>query len=97
MHAFPNCHLSLKAPIPKLTPYFLKTTRYPETLRHVGDHLRKRRLDLGLLQTNAAKTLGVDRCTYALWELRRTQPTPKVRPKVIEFLGYDPFCQKPGA
>src|SRR5258706_15899357 len=77
VHALPNCHLRVKASIPKLTPYYLKTTRYPTTLRHVGDHLRRRRLELGLLQTEVASQLGVDRCTYALWEILRTRPTPK--------------------
>jgi hypothetical protein len=32
-----------------------------------------------------------------MWELRRARPTLKIRPKVIEFLGYDPFHPKPGA
>jgi DNA-binding XRE family transcriptional regulator len=94
VHALPICHLGLKAEIPKLTPYFLKTTRYPTSLRHIGDHIRRRRIDLGLVQTDVANQLGVDRCTYALWELRRTRPTQKIRPKVIEFLGYDPFHPK---
>jgi DNA-binding XRE family transcriptional regulator len=91
VHALPNCQLRLKALIPKLTPYFLKTTRYPTTLRHVGDHLRRRRLELGLRQEEVAEQLGVDRTTYVLWEILRTQPTASMRSTVVEFLGYDPF------
>jgi transcriptional regulator with XRE-family HTH domain len=60
-------------------------------MRGLGDHLRKRRLDLGLHQHQVAKQLGVNLTTYQLWELHRTRPTPKIRPKVIELLGYDPF------
>jgi DNA-binding transcriptional regulator YiaG len=59
--ALPFCKVSLKAqkaPAPA----------YPETLKTLGDHLRKRRLDLRLLQRQAAQKLGVDKASVHNWE-----------------------------
>lgn len=59
----------------------------PET---IGEHIRKRRLDLGLLQIEVAKIIGVTESTVWNWE-HGTEPELKHMPKVIEFLGYTPF------
>ena len=64
---------------------------YPTELHTVGDHLRKRRLDLGLLQRQAAGQLGVDASTVTNWELGRTAPELRRVPNIIRFLGYDPI------
>jgi len=52
----PFCHLTLKAkkPLP---------LGYPQILKTLGDHLRKRRLDLNLLQKEVAEIIGVDETT----------------------------------
>jgi len=63
---------------------------YPSILRHVGDHLRKRRLDLGLLQRETARRIGVDTTTITNWELGHTAPALCWMPDIIRFLGYDP-------
>jgi hypothetical protein len=47
---------------------------YPRGLSTLGDHLRKRRLDLGLLQREVADKLGVDEMTTCNWEINRTSP-----------------------
>ena len=60
----------------------------PET---VGDHLRKKRLDLGLLQRDVAKELGVDPASVYNWENNRTEPHIKLMPAIIAFLGYLPY------
>ena len=36
---------------------------YPVELRSIGDHIRKRRLDLGLLQIEVAVQIGVTEST----------------------------------
>lgn len=64
---------------------------YPRELRTVGDHLRKRRLDLGLLQREVAATLGVRVDTIRNWEVGRNAPAQWQWPGVIRFLGYVPF------
>ena len=72
-----------------------KPSSYPKTLNHIGDHLRARRLDLGLQQRDVALRLGVHAASIQNWESGRTMAVLKLLPKVIEFLGYDPR-PKPG-
>ena len=57
----------------------------------IGDHIRKRRLDLGLLQKQVAERIGVDADTIMQWELNRRAPKIQYIPKIIRFLGYVPF------
>jgi transcriptional regulator with XRE-family HTH domain len=52
--------------------------------------LRKRRLDLGLLQREVAARLGVTESTVTNWELNRTSPKIRFLPGIIALLGYDP-------
>ena len=60
----------------------------PQTL---GDHLKRRRLGLGLFQKDVARQLHVGEWTYLLWEHDRTFPNIRMWPRVIRFLGYYPF------
>jgi len=64
-------------------------------LEIIGDHLRKRRLDLGLLQKDVAATIGVDTCTITNWEKGRSEPELRFIPKIVNFLGYEPGGLKP--
>jgi len=67
------------------------SNQYPTTLTTIGDHIRKRRLDLGLLQREVAVLTGATECSIYLWETNRTSPTFPFLPKIIEFLGYCPI------
>lgn len=58
----------------------------------IGDHLRKRRLDLGLLQREAAERIGTDHCSVTNWELNRTNPALRFLPGIVRFLGYVPWA-----
>jgi transcriptional regulator with XRE-family HTH domain len=84
MPALPFCHISLKGqkPLPKA---------YPQELKTLGDHLRKRRLDLKLLQRQVALVLGVDEATIWNWENNRSSPKLRCIPTIIKFLGYVPL------
>ena len=62
--------------------------RKPQT---IGEHLRRRRLELGLLQAQSARRLGVSTVTLSLWEWDKVYPTWPQQPKIIAYLGYDPF------
>ena len=64
---------------------------YPRELRTVGDHLRKRRLDLKMTQKQVAGVLGVDKTTEWNWESNRTEPLTRHLPSITLFLGYCPF------
>jgi hypothetical protein len=47
---------------------------YPESLDHLGHHLLKRRLDLGLEQREVARRLGLTTGGLQNWEHARTIP-----------------------
>jgi transcriptional regulator with XRE-family HTH domain len=72
--------------------------RYPKRLGHLGDHLRARRIDLGLLQKDAAAQIGVDTATVTSWELGHAEPEERFIPALIAFLGYNPLpeARSPG-
>jgi len=74
----------LKGPKPK-------PQGYPKELRRIGDHIRKRRMDLGLLRRELAWELGTHNSTIANWECSRSIPDLRALPKVVKFLGYGPF------
>jgi len=67
-----------------------KSEAYPAVLRTYGDHIRAKRLDLGLLQMHVAEEIGVDECSIYNWESNRVAPSLRLIPRIIEFLGYVP-------
>jgi len=68
-----------------------KSTKYPKELETLGDHIRKRRLDLGLFQRDVAHEIGVDTETIYRWESNESLPSVSQLPKIIRFVGYDPL------
>jgi DNA-binding XRE family transcriptional regulator len=56
----------------------------------LGDHIRRRRLDLGLWHRTLAKQLRVRAETVANWELGKAKPLVRHTAGLIRFLGYDP-------
>lgn len=56
-----------------------------------GDHVRQRRLDLGLLQREAAMLIGCSVASVTSWECNRTQPKVSELPGIICLLGYAPI------
>ena len=86
----PFCHFQLTARKPCSLPY-------PAQLSTLGDHLRKRRLDLGLLQREMAEKLSVTASTIWNWEANYSYPQLRFIPKVIAFLGYHPYDTQSGS
>ena len=82
MPALPYCKVRLKGTF--------KPPGYPNEINNLGDHLRKRRLDLGLRQRAVAKALGADATSVANWELGHSKPALRFLPAIIRFLGCDP-------
>ncbi len=68
-----------------------KKPGYPKTLVTIGDHIRKRRLDLGLFQRQAAAQIGVDEASIWNWEKGGVKPEIRHLPGIIRFLGYNPL------
>jgi transcriptional regulator with XRE-family HTH domain len=83
-----SCHLRLSARKPK-------DSAYPAELRTLGEHIRTRRLDLGLRQSDVAKLLGAYTSTVNTWENGHFTPDVRFVPGIVEFLGYDPFDAPP--
>jgi transcriptional regulator with XRE-family HTH domain len=73
-----------------LTLKALRPKDYSETPRTLGEHLKKRRRELGLLQREAAAQTGILTETFANWENGKTEPAAAHFWPVMEFLGYDP-------
>jgi transcriptional regulator with XRE-family HTH domain len=65
--------------------------QYPKEIKTIGDHLKKRGLDLGLLQKDVAKKLNVTLCTIHNWERQRNSPKIWFFALITKFLGYDLF------
>ena len=72
--------------------HFKRLRGYPDSPKNLGQHLRKKRLDLSLSMTQLAKLLGDGMTGTAIekWENGQNYPTPSNRKRIIEFLGFDP-------
>ena len=79
----PFCQIAAKVTNPRMH-------EYPKTFSTWGDHLCKRRLDLGLTKVQAAERIGTNVDSIRQWEHNTATPTMIFRPAIIEFLGYCP-------
>ena len=77
----------------RLTAPKLPREDYPAEPKSLGEHIKKRRVDLGLLQREVAQQLGVDKWTVLNWERGKTGPDVRYYPAIITFLGYNPLPQ----
>ncbi|MCG3165620.1 MAG: hypothetical protein POELPBGB_01388 [Bacteroidia bacterium] len=83
MVALRTCSFVLKVQKPK-------HEAYPKELETIGDHIRAKRMDLGLLQKDVANIFNVCEATLTGWELNRFTPTHKYFKSIVTFLGYVP-------
>ena len=67
------------------------STRLPEKLETIGDHLLRRRLALKLIQRQVAAQVGVNVGSLRNWEANRSKPTVEFIRAIIRFLGYNPL------
>jgi transcriptional regulator with XRE-family HTH domain len=81
----PFCHSEFRVARPR-------SERYPKQLNTLGDHIRARRIDLGLFQSAVAGQIGVCELTITNWERNASQPPVQYIPTIIRFLGYDPLA-----
>lgn len=78
----------------QFVPIALKALKPKETdfePRTLGEHVRKRRLELALTQKQVADSFGVTSFTVLNWEKGYTEPPIGSDPAILRFLGYDPF------
>ena len=57
----------------------------------IGDHLRNRRLRLGLLQREVAEIVGATMLTICNWEVGRSTPQLRFIPAANAFLDYSDY------
>jgi DNA-binding XRE family transcriptional regulator len=62
----------------------------------VGEHLKKARLDRGIRQKEAARSIACRPATLGTWEKGRVAPDIRFWPAILRFLGYDPWPEPAG-
>jgi len=77
-------------PLGPITLKSLKSKPYEESPKTLGEHLRKCRLELGLLQKDVAARHNVTAWGYRNWENGRTTPGTLLYRRIVEFLGFYP-------
>jgi DNA-binding transcriptional regulator YiaG len=60
-------------------------------LEAIEERLRKRRIEMELLQKHVASRLGTNEWTYRDWERFGRVPRVRFLPGIIAFLGYYPY------
>jgi transcriptional regulator with XRE-family HTH domain len=77
--------------------HFRQLRRYPATPKTLGEHLRKKRVDMQLSMTQLANLLGLGISDSAIekWEKNQNRPTDRHRKRIVEFLGFNPARTNP--
>ena len=65
--------------------------KYPSELKTIGDHILKRRLEMGATQREVALLICCDPISIYHWEKNQNQPYVRHYPAIIKFLGYNPL------
>jgi DNA-binding XRE family transcriptional regulator len=73
----------------KRQPYGEKYVKDPKSL---GEYLRNRRMEMHLLQKDVAERFNVSEDCITYWENGRSKPQVQFYPKIIAFLGFNPFA-----
>jgi transcriptional regulator with XRE-family HTH domain len=97
----PFCERVVNVDRKDISPVWTRSFPVAKQPQTIGEHLRKRRFDLGIRQSDAAKKLKVSERTLSQWETDMVYPTWPFQPRLIQYLGYDPFINpalgSPGA
>lgn len=91
MDAFPFCKVTHRVMRSRFGPHFTEKKGYPTDPKTIGEMIRKRRLDLGLRQIDAAKMIGCDEMSIVNWEKGHRSPRVNHMAGVVAFLGFSPF------
>lgn len=88
IHALPFWNMVVTYRIP------LSTIELDET-SSIGLHIRKKRLERKLRQEDVAQILDITTDCVTYWENGRSKPQIQFAPKIIKFLGYNPYVMEP--
>ena len=67
-----------------------------ETNGSLGGRLRRRRRELGLRRSDAARLLGIDPKSLFWWERDAREPEARRYPAIIAYLGEEPWLDPSG-
>jgi len=56
----------------------------------MGEHLKRRRLELHLFQSDLARIFYVDEASIRNWEKNTYRPIERLIPRIVKWLAYDP-------
>ena len=68
-----------------------RPVRIPLEPKTIGDHIRRKRLSMKLLQKEVAERIGVKHTSMYIWEGNHATPEVRYMPAIIEFLGHNPL------
>ena len=87
----PFCDRSKSVARKDISPVWTRSVPVSKEPKTIGEHLRKKRFDLSLRQSEAAQQLRVSKRTLSLWDCDRVCPTPPFYPRISFYLGLNPF------
>ena len=91
----PLCDRVLSASRKEFLPLRNRGIPIPTQPTTIGGYLRRRRLQLEIFQTEAARMLGISTVTLSRWECDKVYPTWDFHQPIITYLGHDPFVNAP--
>jgi DNA-binding transcriptional regulator YiaG len=85
-------HRTIHHRISTVSLHFRQLRRYPAHPKTLGEHLRKKRIDLSLSMTQLSHflKLGVSDATIEKWEKDISRPSAPYWKRIVEFVGFDP-------
>ena len=89
----PFCERRLSLSRTDVAPVWTRSFPISKEPTTLGQHLKKKRFMAGLRQAQIARQLGVSCRTLSLWECDRIYPAWAFQPRLIAYLGYDPFTE----
>lgn len=87
----PFCDRTISVSRSKYLPCRIRGVPVQKDPNSLSGHLRRRRLELKIFQAEAARRLKVSARTLSLWECDRLYPAWAYWPRIVVYLGYDPF------
>ena len=87
----PFCDRIVRVARKDVAPVWTRSFPIAKEPTTLGQHLKKKRFMAGMRQKEAAVKLGVSNRTLSLWETDRVYPAWAFQPRLITYLGFDPF------
>ena len=91
--ALPFYERHITLPRTDVSPVWTRSWPIAKEPTTLGQHLKKKRFQAGLRQAQIARILKVSCRTLSLWECDRIYPAWAFQPRIIAYLGYDPFTE----